>query len=456
MKPRPPSQRLLSQPVNPAKPITALARFRRAARRTLTALLLSLPLLALPTASAATTDTNTPATTEPPASWIDPDTGHRVIRLTREPGSDSFYFNENGYTPDGRRMVYTTPNGVSILNLATLAATQVVTGSVHTIVVSRHSPTLYYTRPAANRQATLWCVNLDTGVNRQLANLPRRASVSAINADETLGAGTCIEGDATADGAYDGTGAKKTSSRLNMGEPENKGEMMNRRLAAKLPMTLFTVDLRTGTMTNLLEHRTDWLNHLQFSPADPTLLMYCHEGPWQLVDRIWTIRTDGTRNQLIHQRIMENEIAGHEWWGGDGRTVFYQLHFPRGGHVSFIASCNVDTGERVWLQYGPEETSIHDNSSPDGRLYCGDGDPRAPWIFLFRPVFATDRHTLGDHLIKGGYLEPEKLVNMSRHNYHLEPNPSFTPDLKYVVFRSNMFGPDYAFAVEIAKAKPTP
>ena len=30
---------------------------------------------------------------------------------------------------------------------------------------------------------------------------------------------------------------------------------------------------------------------------------------------------------------------------------------------------------------------------------------------------------------------------------------SFTPDMKFIVFRSNMFGPDYAFAVEVAKAK---
>jgi len=29
----------------------------------------------------------------------------------------------------------------------------------------------------------------------------------------------------------------------------------------------------------------------------------------------------------------------------------------------------------------------------------------------------------------------------------------FTPDEKWVVFRSNMFGPAYAFAVEVAKAK---
>jgi oligogalacturonide lyase len=37
-------------------------------------------------------------------------------------------------------------------------------------------------------------------------------------------------------------------------------------------------------------------------------------------------------------------------------------------------------------------------------------------------------------------------------NYRLEPNPMFTPDQKYVIFRSNIFGPDYTFAVEVAKA----
>jgi oligogalacturonide lyase len=405
----------------------------------------------------ATAAPTPPAPTPPPTSWVDPDTGHRVIRLTREPGSDSFYFNNNGFTPDGKKMAYTTPNGISVLNLDTLEAKQVVTGPAKTIIVGHHSSNLYYTRATTDPLfSTLWCVNLDTGENRKLVDLPRRASVSAINADETLGAGTFIEGDANAGGAYDGTVALGKMSAVNLGEPANKGEMMVQRLAAKLPMTLFTIDLRTGKLKTLLEHRTDWLNHLQFSPADPTLLMYCHEGPWQLVDRIWTIRTDGTQNQLIHQRTMENEIAGHEWWGADGKTVFYQLHFPRGGHVSFIASYNVETRERVWLQYDPDESSIHDNSSPDGKLYCGDGDTHSPWIFLFHPVLVRDQRTLGEHLIVGGYLESEKLVNMSKQNYRLEPNPAFTPDEKYIIFRSNMFGPDYAFAVEVAKASPAP
>ncbi|HEV2693292.1 MAG TPA: oligogalacturonate lyase family protein, partial [Verrucomicrobiae bacterium] len=348
LKPAPPPARLFPQPVifRKIKPFA----------------LLGLLLASLSSPAASIPDTNAP-----PTSWIDPDTGHRVIRLTREPGSDSFYFNDNGYTPDGKRMAYTTPDGISLLNLETGEAKQMVTGHVHAILVAHRSANLYYTRTDTNRLiSTLWCVNLDTGANRQLAELPRRANVGAINADETLGAGTFIEGDANAGGAYDGTVSHGKMSDVNMGEPADKGEMMAKRLAAKLPMTLFTIDLHTGKVTPLIEHSTDWLNHLQFSPADPALLMYCHEGAWQMVDRIWTVRTDGTQNQLIHQRTLENEIAGHEWWGADGQTVYYQLHFPRGGHVSYIASYNVATKERTWLQYNPDQSSIHDNSSPDG------------------------------------------------------------------------------------------
>jgi oligogalacturonide lyase len=50
-------------------------------------------------------------------------------------------------------------------------------------------------------------------------------------------------------------------------------------------------------------------------------------------------------------------------------------------------------------------------------------------------------------------LRAERLVNMSKHGYRLEPNVSFTPDRKWVVFRSNMFGQVYVFAVEVARAQ---
>ena len=42
-------------------------------------------------------------------------------------------------------------------------------------------------------------------------------------------------------------------------------------------------------------------------------------------------------------------------------------------------------------------------------------------------------------------------MNLAKHDYKLEPNVTFSPDMKWVVFRSNMFGPTHVFAVEIAK-----
>ncbi len=54
-------------------------------------------------------------------------------------------------------------------------------------------------------------------------------------------------------------------------------------------------------------------------------------------------------------------------------------------------------------------------------------------------------------MIQPGHLMAERLVNMSMHDYSLEPNPVFTRDGKWVIFRSNMFGPSYVFEVEVAK-----
>jgi len=399
---------------------------------------------------------------EPPKTWIDKDTGHRVFRITNEPGSDSFYFNFNAFTPDGKEMIYTTSDGnLMVLKLDGFEARPLAKGITRAIVVGHKTPTIYFTKQNEDSyHLSLWAANIDTAEIRKITDLPRRASVVTINADETLGAGSYIEGDIVGPGVYGGkmVGQNKMGEK-NLGEPENKGQNMAMRLAARLPNTLFTVNLQTGAITKLIEHSTDWLNHFQFSPADPTLLMYCHEGSWQQVDRIWTIRTDGTQNQLVHKRIMKMEIAGHEWWGADGDTLWYQLQFPRNVAGSgFISGYNVKTGARVWYHQNTEATSIHHNSSPDGKDFCGDGNTGNPWIVLCHPVPNPDDGSLGENLIDGGSLKVERLVNMAKtaqhgaQNYRLEPNPMFTPDQKYVIFRANIFGPDYSFAVEVAKA----
>ena len=114
----------------------------------------------------------------PPKSWIDPDTGHRVVRLTDEPNSASLYFNQNGYTADGKEMVYTTPDGISVLDLKTHAAKPVVQGKVRIIVTGRKTQSVYYTKEGA-----VYASDVDTGAAREIARLPPHGSISTVNAE---------------------------------------------------------------------------------------------------------------------------------------------------------------------------------------------------------------------------------------------------------------------------------
>jgi oligogalacturonide lyase len=388
---------------------------------------------------------------DPPKTWVDPDTHHRVIRLTDEPGSASLYFNQNGYTPDGK-LVYTTPDGISTFDLATHATKQVVDGHVRTIEVGRKTASVFYTKGTA-----VFVTNIDTGTTREIAQLPARGSVVTVNADETLLAGTYTEAQGPSGNAYASPVRPAQSEQAHpLDQPPNKGQMMEERLAAHIPMGMFVMNTATSEVKTI-HKSTDWLNHLLFSPTDPTLLMFCHEGPWHKVDRIWTIRTDGSQITKVHTRTMTSEIYGHEFWGADGKTIWYDLQTPRGEDF-WLAAYKVDTGERTWYHLQRNEWSIHFNVTRDGTLFCGDGGdpsqvahaPDGEWIYLFRPALIAEPGATKAE-ITPGVLHAEKLVNMSKHQYKLEPNVSFSPDSKWVIFRSNMFGPTYVFAVEVAK-----
>src|SRR5580698_324164 len=56
---------------------------------------------------------------DPPKTWVDKDTGHRVWRLSDEPNSGGFYFNVNAYTADRKQMIYTAPDGIHVLDMDT-------------------------------------------------------------------------------------------------------------------------------------------------------------------------------------------------------------------------------------------------------------------------------------------------------------------------------------------------
>jgi len=370
------------------------------------------------------------------AEWVDPSTGHRIIRLSDEPGSASLYFHQNAYTANGDLMLFTTRGGLSAIDLKTRKIRRLVEGHADHVVVGRKTRQVFYMK-----DDTVYATNMDTGATRAIVTKPelRSGSGLTVNADETLLGGSFVE-DRKPPSAIPEPSAKPEEHSDN---PPGKGQMMERRLAARIPMALYTIDITTGKL-NTFNHSTDWLNHVQFSPSDPTLLMFCHEGPWHKVDRIWTIRTDGSGLRKIHTRTMDMEIAGHEFFNPDGKIIWYDLQTPKGKEF-WLAGVVLATGEAMRYKVQRSEWSVHYNVSPDGKLFAGDGggpnSVAAPgngqWIYLFTPHDSA--------------FEAEKLVDLSKHNYRLEPNVTFTPDGKWLVFRSNMLGPTYVFAVELGK-----
>ena len=181
---------------------------------------------------------------------------------------------------------------------------------------------------------------------------------------------------------------------------------------------------------------------MQFSSVNPVLLMFCHEGPWPEVDRIWTIDVNTKQVTQIHPRTMKNETTGHEWFGKSGKTIWFDLQQPN-GETFFLASYDIASGNEMKYNVLRNEWGVHYNSNSTETLFAGDGsDPGDMakaiddhWIYIFTP--------------SGDKLTSEKLVNLQHHKYVLEPNVHFSPDDKWIIFRANFEGEANVYAVEV-------
>jgi oligogalacturonide lyase len=382
--------------------------------------------------------------TELPRDWTDPDTGHRIIRLSEENGSSSFYFHQNGYAGD--KLVFSTRHGLSTYDFKTKKIEEIVLGRAGNVIVGRKTHKVFYTKGDE-----VYETNIDTKETRLIVKTDklRGGAGFAVNADETLLGGSATVGEVPKEFNSPPPSPSPTpaTNGVEKGRDsyEGKGEMMERRLAAKIPMTLYTINIKTGEL-NFFHPATDWMNHVQFSPTDPNLMMFSHEGPWHKVNRTWIIRTDGSDLKAIRERTMDMEIWGHEFFSQDGKWIYYDLQTPKS--VQFwLGGYEIKTGKSVKYSLTKKEWSVHFNVSPDGKIFSGDGGgpnsvakgDNGQFMYIFTP--------------KDGKFISEKLVNLAKHDYSLEPNGTFTPDGKWIVFRSNMLGPTQIYAVEIKKSK---
>jgi len=367
-----------------------------------------------------------------PDEWIDRDTGHRIIRLTRRDGYNrSFYFHNNPFIPqlsdEGDKMVfygsgqqYTSDRSdrrggmmqLFTVNLKTLEIDQLThhPNFISGEIVGKKRREVFY-----QSGDSVFATHVESHESRLIYIFPDSLNghITTLNADETMLGGVFND---------------REKLELLRRYPR-KGDYFTRIFEARIPHTLITIDIETGTLKKI-HSDTAWLNHIQFSPTDPNLLMFCHEGPWHLLDRIWTVNIITGEVKLMHKRTVNREIAGHEFFSRDGKTIWFDLQVPR-GETFYLAGLNLETGIEKRYAMKRDEWSIHFNISPDQKLFAGDGGDSSQvarakdgmWVYLFTP---------GNDSLKS-----ERLVNMKHHDYQLEPNVHFSPDGKWIIFRAD-------------------
>jgi oligogalacturonide lyase len=396
-----------------------------------------------------------------PRSWIDADTGHRVVRLTDDQGGSTLYFHDNAFSPQGDRLMFNTPAGIAIVDVGGIgtdrARPDVIAPGGRGGYFARRTREIYYSGGGAGA-GTVMAVDIDT---RKARAVPHARGL--VNADETLSVVKNANA-ADPDGKYPKPAFRPAVPQLQRMFPgkaladltpdqqysiAKEDTLAARALNPSLQSFVFTT-LATGETRETGFQYGD-LNHLQFNPVDPHLLLYCYEGTWHELDRTWTIRTDGSQMRLMHARTMDMEINGHEWWSWDGKTVWFDLQTPRSEDF-WIAGVNVSTGREVRYHLQRDWWGVHFNSSRDDTMFASDGGdasqvayaPDGMWINLLR-------------VQPGTTVSREKLVNMSTHNYvtgrgGVEPNAHVTPDKKWVVFTGQFAnGPRHVYAVATSK-----
>jgi oligogalacturonide lyase len=95
-------------------------------------------------------------------------------------------------------------------------------------------------------------------------------------------------------------------------------------------MAISMTGTNTGNPAGVLWEEAYPITHVNASPTDPDLMVFCHEGPWLAVDqRMWGLRLSDPTPWPILPRVPEWGV-GHEFWHADGKTIGYHARFHQG------------------------------------------------------------------------------------------------------------------------------
>jgi oligogalacturonide lyase len=371
----------------------------------------------------------------------DRDTGANVTRLTPlDTTCHRNYFYQKCFTNDGSKLIFAgefgpeaSPNwNYHLLDLNTQVATQLSDKKGENTFGGFMSPDdrfLYFVR--AERQL----------IRLSLSDLSEEVVYTV--PEGWVGYGTWVSNSACTKMVGIEIAAKDWF-------PLNTWAKFNEMFHCKPLCRLFSVDLKTGQRTVILE-KQGWLGHPQYRPFDDNTVAYCHEGPHDLIDaRMWFINEDGT-NIRCGREHAPGESMTHEFWVPDGSAMIY-VSYRHDAPERFICSLNPVTLENRVLTEMPQCSHLMSNHT--GTLIVGDGCGKTS-----SDSAASNEMLTGDPYLHVFDLKTGKTRPIARHDSSWDvykdsrqvthPHPSFTPDEKRVLFSCDAEGEPALYLADV-------
>jgi len=345
----------------------------------------------------------------------DQETRKEVFRLTDSPGAMThhLYFTSPTFTKNMDWLIYGSDQEEGRFNLykvkfSSFESVQITEGGgiwTHGATIAPDGSEVFFSRDDNH----IWAVDLETLEEREVWHMEEAASVGYLSASP--------------DGDYL-TFAFSWERLWEM-------ELSSEELTERFPRCGVAVVRTDGSEAWLAVDANVLISHAQFCPDDSNLILYCHEGPWHRVQRMWLVHRDGTSCAPLYAQA-SNEGVGHEFWGDGGRRVYFTAYGGRAPQG--LWAINRSAGAPTCVLAGP--THAHGTAGPDEDIFVVDecfGDRDHLWVAY------------------EGSWEPKMLcrTGSSWAKQKLHPHPRFLPTGKAVLFTSDRTGSGELYMVSV-------
>lgn len=193
------------------------------------------------------------------------------------------------------------------------------------------------------------------------------------------------------------------------------------------------------------------ITHASLKPDDENKLLFCNDGPWHLVQRMWTadVLTDEVRPLLEQKKYLEQ--IGHEFCTPSGRvgaqySYRYRADMPFFQHADIFMDFDGRNQERFYYPYDrPGHVSVARNELHgvgDTCMLSADKKDSSRYLSLIDYHIETHRAELS--LLCAHDTSGKKAAHV---------HPVYTPDQSHIIFSSDKDGMLNIYMAEADRVK---